>query len=67
MPETPFFKTAMGREFFDRNMPTLIKELQRLNTNIEAFVNEIKIPPQTSHGTVGVPSPSSPEDPREDT
>ena len=46
MPETQFFQTAMGREFFDRSMPLLVKELKRLNDNIEKLIkqNETKEP-----------------------
>lgn len=40
MNEVPFWKTAMGRDFFDRNLPRLIKELERLNTNIEKLVKQ---------------------------
>lgn len=29
-----FYKTAMGRTFFDHTMPTLVKELQKLNENL---------------------------------
>lgn len=38
--ETPFFKTAMGREFFDRTMPTLVKELQKLNENLAKIIKQ---------------------------
>lgn len=40
MTDVPFFKTAMGRDFFDRNVPKLIKELERLNTNIEKLIKQ---------------------------
>lgn len=40
--ETPFFKTAMGRDFFDRNIPLLVKELQKLNENLEALTITMK-------------------------
>jgi len=40
MNETPFFKTAMGRDFFDRNIPRLVKELERLNSNLEKLVKQ---------------------------
>jgi hypothetical protein len=38
--ETPFFKTAMGRDFFDRNVPQLVKELKRLNDNLEKMIKQ---------------------------
>lgn len=37
-----FFQTAMGRTFFDYTMPTLVKELKRLNDNIEALSTQMK-------------------------
>ena len=38
--ETPFHRTAMGREFFDSNLPRLIKALEKLNTNIEKLIKQ---------------------------
>jgi hypothetical protein len=38
--ETPFFKTAMGRDFFDRNVPMLLKQLTRLNDNLEKLIKQ---------------------------
>lgn len=38
--ETPFFKTAMGRDFFDRNVPMLLKELQKLNENLAKLIKQ---------------------------
>jgi len=38
--ETPFFKTAMGRDFFDRNVPALVKQLTRLNDNLEKLIKQ---------------------------
>lgn len=35
MSDTQFFQTAMGRTFFDYTMPALVKELRRLNENLE--------------------------------
>ena len=40
MNETPFFKTAMGRDFFDRNVPALLKQLTRLNDNLEKLIKQ---------------------------
>jgi len=33
--ETPFYLTRMGREFYDRTMPDLVRQLIRLNNNLE--------------------------------
>jgi hypothetical protein len=30
----------MGRDFFDRNVPMLVKELKRLNDNIEKLIKQ---------------------------
>lgn len=42
MPDVQFFQTAMGRTFFDHTMPTLVKELKRLNENMEALAATMK-------------------------
>jgi hypothetical protein len=31
-----FFRTMMGRQFFEGTMPSLVRELKRLNDNLEA-------------------------------
>jgi len=38
--EIPFYKTAMGRDFYDRNMPMLVKQLARLNDNLEKLIKQ---------------------------
>ena len=35
MNETPFHQTRMGREFYDRTVPELVKQLTRLNDILE--------------------------------
>ena len=32
-----FWKTEMGRQYFDRSLPTLIQQLGELNTNLSTF------------------------------
>ncbi len=39
MSETPFFKTRMGHQFYDRTMPNLVKQLERLNDILERLVD----------------------------
>ncbi len=39
MSETPFFKTRMGQQFYDRTMPALVKQLERLNELLERLVD----------------------------
>ena len=40
MSETPFFKTRMGHQFYDRTMPALVKQLERLNELLERLVDQ---------------------------
>ena len=40
MSETPFFKTRMGQQFYDRTMPALVKQLERLNELLERLVDQ---------------------------
>ena len=35
MSETSFFKTRMGQKFYERTMPKLVEQLERLNKNLE--------------------------------
>ena len=38
MSETPFFRTIMGHRFIEATVPSLVRELERLNTNLEKLV-----------------------------
>lgn len=42
--EPPFHKTATGREFFDRGIPAIIRELRRLNENLEKVIKKYETP-----------------------
>ena len=33
-----FWRTPMGRTFYERTMPELVRELGRLNDNLERFI-----------------------------
>lgn len=35
MTEVPFHATRMGRTFFERTMPELVRQLAKLNENLE--------------------------------
>lgn len=35
--EIPFHSTAMGRTFLEYTMPELVRELKKLNANLEKF------------------------------
>jgi hypothetical protein len=37
-----FFKTRMGQRFYEATMPKIADQLERLNTNIEALVLELR-------------------------
>ncbi len=37
-----FFKTRMGHRFYEATMPKIADQLERLNTNIEALVAELR-------------------------
>lgn len=38
MSETPFYMTRMGRAFYEATMPALVREVARLNENIERLL-----------------------------
>ena len=38
MNETPFYKTRMGQRFYERTLPELVKQLERLNKLLERLV-----------------------------
>lgn len=52
MTEPPFYKTAMGRDFFDRNIPALLKQLTRLNDNLEKLLKQNDEKKEKSDGPV---------------
>lgn len=37
-----FFKTRMGHRFYEATMPKISDQLERLNTNLEALVAELR-------------------------
>jgi hypothetical protein len=46
-----FFKTRMGQRFYEATMPKIADQLERLNTNIEALVAELRSFRLPSQGT----------------
>lgn len=38
MPTPEFHQTIMGRTFFEGTMPALVRELKRLNENLEKLI-----------------------------
>ena len=39
MSEVPFYKTRMGRRFYESTMPDLVEQLKRLNEVLERLVS----------------------------
>lgn len=54
MNDIPFHATIMGRRFYEATMPDLVRELARLNKNLERLLALVE-PPDGA----GAPSPSS--------
>ena len=42
MDETPFYKTRMGQQFYERTMPELVKQLDRLNDLVEKLIDRLE-------------------------
>ena len=38
-----FFQTRMGQRFFEATAPKVAEQLERLNANLEALVEELRI------------------------
>jgi hypothetical protein len=36
--DIPFYRTQMGHRFYEATMPTLVRELSRLNQNLERLL-----------------------------
>ena len=50
MSETPFYKTRMGLRFYDRTMPALVKQLERLNDILDRLVDRQERAAQSEKG-----------------
>ena len=48
MNETPFYKTRMGQRFYERTVPELVKQLERLNEILERLVNRQEQEPDST-------------------
>ena len=57
---TDFFRTHMGQRFYEATMPSLVRELARLNQNLERLLVVVE------NGTVAstAPEDAKPEEPR---
>jgi len=38
MSDIPFYRTQMGQRFYEGTVPSLVRELSRLNANLERLV-----------------------------
>ncbi len=38
MSDVPFYLTRSGHDFYERTMPSLLRELARLNENLERLI-----------------------------
>lgn len=57
-----FFRTPMGQRFFESTMPSLVRELARLNTNLERLVAVVEKSAEPPAGSK--PAPAPPKEPR---
>ena len=56
MSDIPFFRTQMGQRFYEATMPTLVRELAKLNENLERLLVVLERKPE--------PTVSKSEEPR---
>ena len=49
MSETPFFRTRMGQAFYERTVPELVKQLERLNDLLEQLVLQLAAREEGDH------------------
>jgi len=60
MSDIPFYRTQMGHRFYEATVPSLVRELARLNDNLERLLAVVEREP-----TSGGPKPAvEPEEPR---
>lgn len=59
---TDFFRTAMGQRFYESTMPALVRELARLNANLERLV--ALVDKGTEPPAEGEPASAPPKEPR---
>ena len=57
-----FFRTQMGHRFYESTMPSLVRELARLNANLERLLAVVEREPEKPDE--GKPTPPSSKEPR---
>ena len=60
MSDVPFYRTQMGHRFFQATVPGLVRELARLNDNLERLAKVLERDPRAPEP----PPPPLPEEPR---
>jgi hypothetical protein len=57
-----FFRTQMGHRFYESTMPSLVRELARLNANLERLLAVVEREPENPDE--GEPAPAPSKEPR---
>lgn len=57
-----FFRTQMGHRFYESTMPSLVRELARLNANLERLLAVVEREPEIPDA--GEPTPAPSKEPR---
>ena len=60
MSDVPFYRTQMGHRFFEATVPGVVRELARLNDNLERLSRVLERDPRSPEP----PPPPRPEEPR---
>lgn len=59
MSDVPFYRTQMGHRFYESTAPSLVRELARLNDNLERLVELVE---RKERPVEAEPSIDSPEE-----
>ena len=59
MSDVPFYRTQMGHRFYEATAPSLVRELARLNDNLERLLALVEREP-TSEATKSEGEPTEP-------
>ena len=59
---TDFFRTHMGQRFYEATMPSLVRELARLNQNLERLLAVVER--DAKPAAPAAPADAKPEEPR---
>lgn len=61
MSDTPFYRTQMGHRFYEATAPSLVRELARLNDNLERLLAAVE---RDTKADEEPPTDGKPEEPR---